>query len=146
MWLQPPQELLDALLAEGHKPAEALLALRNVMLVVLPFVVMADRQDLSGQVDVTRPGAPAVFIYDRFVGGVGYARAGYDRVDDLLAMCRALIEECGCAEGCPSCVGSVSRRQARRIGFDAEGGFLLPGKAAVKQLLQRWLGDPQAQV
>ncbi len=146
MWLQPPRELLDALLVEGHKPAEALLALRNVMLVVLPFVVMADRQDVSGQVDVTHPGAPAVFIYDRFIGGVGYARAGYERLDNLLAMSQALVEECACTEGCPSCVGSIGGRAARRIGFDADGGFLLPAKAAVKFLLQRWLesGSPPA--
>ena len=49
---------------------------------------------------------PTVFIYDAYPGGVGIAEGTFDRLQELLSATLDIIRECGCAEGCPSCVQS----------------------------------------
>jgi DEAD/DEAH box helicase domain-containing protein len=49
---------------------------------------------------------PTVFIYDGYPGGVGIAEATYGRLRELLTATHAIIAECPCGEGCPSCVQS----------------------------------------
>lgn len=48
---------------------------------------------------------PTLFMYDRIPGGVGLAPRLYDSREELLRRARALIDSCGCDQGCPSCVG-----------------------------------------
>ena len=49
---------------------------------------------------------PTIFIYDGYPGGVGIAEATYQNLAELLRATHAIIAECPCAEGCPSCVQS----------------------------------------
>ena len=53
-------------------------------------------------------GVPALFIYDRYPGGLGFAEKGYHMMEKLLSESRKLVEECTCRDGCPSCVGQPS--------------------------------------
>jgi DEAD/DEAH box helicase domain-containing protein len=46
----------------------------------------------------------ALYLYDAIQGGVGYAEKIFEKLDEALALCRAMLAECGCESGCPSCV------------------------------------------
>jgi DEAD/DEAH box helicase domain-containing protein len=94
----PPDELQGALLGLAH-------ALANVA----PLYLMSDPRDLGAVVEARSPhtGEPTVTLFERVPGGVGQAERLFALGGELLAAARALVEACGCAEGCPSCVGPV---------------------------------------
>ncbi|MCK5805923.1 MAG: DUF1998 domain-containing protein, partial [Lentisphaeria bacterium] len=46
----------------------------------------------------------SLYLYDQHEGGVGYTEKIYERIDDALALCRAVIDACPCRHGCPACV------------------------------------------
>ncbi|MFP4355637.1 MAG: DEAD/DEAH box helicase [Phycisphaerae bacterium] len=122
--------------AAGHKPIEALVGLRNLMLVTLPVLAMSDRRDLSGMVDSANLGQPTIFIYDRYPGGLGFAQHGYERLTQWLGLCRQIVAECPCQGGCPSCVGLANLRPPLHQDPDLGGqNFPVPDKAATISLL-----------
>ncbi len=51
---------------------------------------------------------PTVFLYDSYPGGVGFSEKLFECHDLALQQAQALIQECGCPHGCPSCVGPVN--------------------------------------
>jgi len=93
--------LADQLLGSLH-------ALEHGQIAVLPLIAMCDRWDIGGLSTNAHPqtGGPTIFIYDGHPGGVGITRRGYERFDHLVADASALIGECRCRSGCPSCVQS----------------------------------------
>ena len=139
-WLVPSQELMAAVKAQGRDPREGLNGIRNVAVHVLALLAMCDRLDLGGIVDSSNLGVPAIFLYDRYPGGLGFAEKGYQLCEELMAGCLRLIEECGCQEGCPSCVGSPVTRPAQHADPDLWGGYPLPDKEAALVILHRLLG------
>ena len=50
--------------------------------------------------------AATVVIHDAHPGGAGIAELAFAAADRHLAATLSVIAECGCAEGCPSCVQS----------------------------------------
>jgi len=52
-------------------------------------------------------GQPTVYLYERAPGGVGLAERLFRFHDHLIRTATGLVESCGCAAGCPSCVGPV---------------------------------------
>ncbi|MBL0062856.1 MAG: DUF1998 domain-containing protein [bacterium] len=54
----------------------------------------------------------AVFFYDGYPGGVGIAECMYSSMEDLLECTAALIENCSCEEGCPSCTSHLNADRA----------------------------------
>ena len=83
-------------------------ALEHAQIAVLPLIAMCDRWDIGGLSTNAHPqtGGPTIFIYDGHPGGVGLTRRGFDQFERLSADARALIGECPCRSGCPSCVQS----------------------------------------
>ncbi|MGH7721878.1 MAG: DEAD/DEAH box helicase [Candidatus Dormibacteria bacterium] len=59
---------------------------------------------------VTESGWPTVYIYDAVAGGVGFAERCHQGCADLAGMAAQLVASCGCAAGCPSCVGPARAR------------------------------------
>ena len=51
---------------------------------------------------------PTVFLFDNVPGGIGFSRKLFENHSELMLQARHLIERCGCADGCPSCVGPVN--------------------------------------
>jgi DEAD/DEAH box helicase domain-containing protein len=86
----------------------ALHALEHAQIAVLPLIAMCDRWDIGGLSTNAHPqtGGPTIFIYDGHPGGVGLTKRGFDQFERLSADARALIGECPCRSGCPSCVQS----------------------------------------
>ncbi len=140
LWLVPDSEVMDDVAGMGLKPVEALMGVRNLMLVCLPMLAMCDRRDLSGIVESSNTGSPTAFIYDRFLGGLGFAQKGYELIHDLLRMCTELLDGCECEEGCPSCVGLANLRPPVHQDPDLSRGYMIPSKLAVVALINRLTG------
>ncbi len=75
---------------------------------IFPLFALCDRNDVGG---ICYPHHPelqkgAVFIYDGYPGGVGLAQRGFEVATDLLERTLEHLRECGCEEGCPSCIHS----------------------------------------
>ena len=68
--------------------------------------VMTDPGDLGATVDLANTGRPAIFLYDKYPGGVGFAQRIYEMVEEIFQDALKLIAACTCEDGCPSCVGS----------------------------------------
>jgi DEAD/DEAH box helicase domain-containing protein len=103
---------LDSRQLEGEIPLETLLgalhATEHAQIAVLPLIAMCDRWDIGGLSTNFHPqtGSPTIFIYDGHPGGIGIARTAFQRFEELCRDAHALIAECPCASGCPSCVQS----------------------------------------
>jgi DEAD/DEAH box helicase domain-containing protein len=103
---------LDAAKLEAEIPLEILLgalhATEHAQIAVLPLIAMCDRWDIGGLSTNFHPqtGKPTIFVYDGHPGGIGIARTAFQRFDELCRDAHALIAECPCASGCPSCVQS----------------------------------------
>jgi DEAD/DEAH box helicase domain-containing protein len=48
---------------------------------------------------------PNLYLYDAYPGGIGFSEPLYRAHELLVAKTRELIVDCGCEQGCPSCVG-----------------------------------------
>jgi DEAD/DEAH box helicase domain-containing protein len=136
-WLVTGADLLREMRGRGLNPVEALVGIRNAAVHMLPLLAMCDKMDIGGMVDSANLGTPALFLYDRYPGGVGFAECGFHRVRTLLESCLRLIEECDCRAGCPSCVGLPTLRPPIHTDPDAGGGYPIPNKEAALYLLPR---------
>ena len=103
---------LDSRRLEQEIPLEVLLgalhATEHSQIAVLPLIAMCDRWDIGGLSTNYHPqtGTPTIFIYDGHPGGIGIARTAFARFEELCRDAHALVSECPCSDGCPSCVQS----------------------------------------
>ncbi len=140
MWLAPREETWRDLAREGHNPWEALSGVRNLFVQLLPMMAMCDPMDLGGLIDSSNLGRPAIFLFDRYPGGLGFAEQGWARLDELAAASLAHLEGCPCGDGCPACVGLPIYRPAQQQDLDAmKSAREIPGKEAARALLRRWV-------
>jgi DEAD/DEAH box helicase domain-containing protein len=86
----------------------ALHATEHAQIAVLPLIAMCDRWDIGGLSTNFHPqtGVPTIFLYDGHPGGIGITRTAFSRFEELCTDALALIAECSCSAGCPSCVQS----------------------------------------
>ncbi len=107
-WFEAPRALLHALVEREHHPVGALHATEHATIGLFPLLAICDRWDLGGISYAHHPqlDCPAVFVFDGWPGGVGLARTGFERAEELLRQTRALVADCPCEDGCPSCVHS----------------------------------------
>ncbi len=100
--------LPDAELRDFDDLAGAVHAAEHAAIGLLPLVVSCDRWDVGGLSTEAHPDTVGctAFVYDAYPGGAGFARGGFDRVDDWLPATRTAIVECPCEGGCPRCIQS----------------------------------------
>jgi DEAD/DEAH box helicase domain-containing protein len=103
----------------------ALIGLARVARSTAPLLLMCDPRDLGVLAQAQAPFTqrPTLFLYDAVPGGVGLTERLYTLMEELLQASIALVRDCGCDEGCPSCVGPVGEVGVR-------------GKAAALELLE----------
>jgi DEAD/DEAH box helicase domain-containing protein len=70
---------------------------------------------------------PTLFLYDNYPGGIGITAPLYEGRSAIVTDARQLVSECGCAYGCPSCIGPI-------LASDELRGYS-PKEAALKVLL-----------
>ncbi len=108
VWYPIPSSLVARLEREEGDLGGAVHAVEHASISLLPLFALCDRNDIGGVSTPYHPqvGAPAVFVHDAHPGGVGIAETGYRLLDEWLGATRTLLEECPCADGCPSCIQS----------------------------------------
>jgi DEAD/DEAH box helicase domain-containing protein len=97
--------------ADGGAPAfdaqAGLLGLSHVLAQVAPLFLMCDPHDLGAVAELKSPhtGAPTIYLFDKYPGGVGLSERLYELHPRLLRAAAETVARCACPEGCPSCVG-----------------------------------------
>ncbi len=107
-WFDVPSSAIERVTARYASLAGALHACEHAAIGVLPLFALCDRNDIGGVSTLTDggAGAPQVYIYDAYPGGVGIAEMGYEMVDRLWRSTLSLVRDCPCLDGCPSCIQS----------------------------------------
>jgi DEAD/DEAH box helicase domain-containing protein len=136
LWMYPDEALVSRIKKAGKKPIEGLVGLKNVLINILPLFVMCDRQDMGGIVESSNVGHPAIFLYDRYRGGLGFCEKGYELLPEVLRSALQLIEDCPCDGGCPSCVGLPILRPPQHQDPDPGHGYPIPDKETAELLLR----------
>ena len=108
LWLAPPEGACEAVRNAGRVFAEGLIGIANALVECAPLYVMCDVQDIGVVVDSSNLKVDALFLYDRYPGGMGYAQRCADSIEELMQAVYSVISECPCESGCPSCVGSAA--------------------------------------
>ncbi|HUI89985.1 MAG TPA: DEAD/DEAH box helicase [Anaerolineales bacterium] len=105
---------LVTLCASCHRKAEQNVRIRSglaglsyALSQLAPLFLMCDPSDLGVHTDAagTILAHPAIVIYDQVPAGIGFSQKLFEIHDELMARTLELVSECGCEDGCPSCVG-----------------------------------------
>ena len=102
-----PELLADAGVPDGAVPG-TLHAVEHTGIGILPLFTICDRWDVGGVSTALHADTmlPTIFIYDGYQGGAGIAELGFEAADRHLHATLGVLEDCPCADGCPSCVQS----------------------------------------
>lgn len=134
LWIVPPQEALAEARKWGRVPGEGLLGIANVLREVLPLFVMCDPVDIGTTVNSRSTDSPAIYVYDKYPGGLGFSLKAYDLMEEIMKAARDLIASCSCSRGCPSCVGSPIPPFSQ-LDPESAGKGMIPDKEAAMVLL-----------
>jgi DEAD/DEAH box helicase domain-containing protein len=120
-WWEFPLDMADRMQMPHSVLGDALKALGHVLQSAAAIYLMCDIRDVRAVPMVRAPltQKPTIFIYDNHAGGVGFSRRLFGMHDEVKVAARDLITKCGCAAGCPSCVGP-----ALEIGEQGKAGAL----------------------
>ncbi|MBM3238674.1 DEAD/DEAH box helicase [Candidatus Poribacteria bacterium] len=133
-WFAPPEEIVRQMIRNKLLVGEALIGIANVLVEVAPVFVMCDTQDIGAVVDAKNLNRDALFLHDRYPGGMGYARRCLEKFADIIQTVAEVIRNCGCEDGCPSCVGSAVPPSAM-TDLDSAVRGRIPNKQAAQFLL-----------
>ncbi|HXQ38030.1 MAG TPA: Zn-binding domain-containing protein, partial [Anaerolineales bacterium] len=108
-------ENLTTLCPSCHHKAEQNVRMRSglaglayVLGNLAPLFLMCDTGDLGTHIEPVENktfGQPTVVLYDSIPAGIGFSQKLFEMHDELIARALELVNECRCADGCPSCVG-----------------------------------------
>jgi len=140
MWLAPPADIVERMQADGLVVGEGLIGIANVLSEVVQIFVMCDAQDIGTVVNSSCLDRDAMFLYDRYPGGMGFARRCMDRMSEILETIFSVVSECCCEDGCPSCVGAALPAFAM-TDLDSAVRGRIPNKRAAYVLLGELLAN-----
>ena len=138
LWLVPPPEIFTLVRKWGRVPSEGLLGLSNVLREVVPLFVMCDPLDIGTTVNAGSTTGQAVYLYDKYPGGLGFSLKSYDLIEEIMMAALELINSCSCESGCPSCVGSPIPPFSQ-LDPDTGGRGMIPDKEAALVILHSLL-------
>lgn len=107
-WIEIPPPLFDRMTTERLHAMGGIHAMEHALIGMMPLMVLCDRNDLGGISHPYHPQVkgPAVFVYDGYAGGMGFAARAFAAIGRLLDQTRQVVADCPCDLGCPSCVHS----------------------------------------
>ena len=141
LWLVPPDRAAETVRGHHRVFAEGLVGIANVLVEVAPMFVMCDVQDIGVVVDAANLGRDAIFLYDRYPGGMGYAERCAEVMGELIESVHTVVSRCRCDDGCPSCVGAAVPSFALSD-LDSGTRGRIPDKEAALIILHEILGLP----
>jgi len=139
VYMYPEPEVVGVVKRRGKNLVEGLVGVKNVLINILPLFVMCDRQDIGGLVESSNTGKPAIFLYDRFKGGLGFSEKAYGLLPGILRAALGVIDDCPCEGGCPSCVGLPVFRPPQHQDPDGGHGYPIPDKETARLILKEIL-------
>lgn len=121
-WLQIPDNVVRVyrrLLQRSYKGEMVLNnhfeGIANAVKNAAMMVTMAAQDDIdvciSGNALIPDDGeedSVSLFIYDKYVGGLGYSEKIYDLIPTILENAVRMVKNCSCRDGCPACVGDYT--------------------------------------
>jgi DEAD/DEAH box helicase domain-containing protein len=137
-WITVDEDLWHTL---GRETLEAgLQGMAHTLRHVASLRLMCDPRDLGAVAEVrsvtTR--LPTVTVYEMYPGGVGYSARMFELHRELLEQGAALVHDCPCLAGCPSCIGPLhlveGAKEACLKLLEAGGG--LAARDSVIQVVQ----------
>ncbi|MEO2032688.1 MAG: DEAD/DEAH box helicase [Planctomycetaceae bacterium] len=110
--LHPPAEWCREIEKDDKRHIGAALhGLSYILRQTAPALCLCDKQNIETDVSLVElepdDWKSALYLYDTIEGGVGYAEKIFEILAEALALCQTIIDECGCAAGCPSCVTAL---------------------------------------
>jgi DEAD/DEAH box helicase domain-containing protein len=107
-WVIPAPDTGQCIARSHRDFAGGLHGAEHAIIALMPLHVMCDRWDIGG---LSSPGfgedcEPTIFVYDGYEGGIGLAEKAYELLPALFSSAYELVRDCGCNEGCPSCIYS----------------------------------------
>lgn len=107
-WMSILPEIADSFRKDELQ--SGLLGLSNLLVNVAPIYLMCDPRDIKVVAQIRAPftNAPTLYLYDNYPGGVGFSEKLFGMHNQLLDAAYQLLTECGCEQGCPSCVGPIN--------------------------------------
>jgi DEAD/DEAH box helicase domain-containing protein len=108
LWWDMPKEWQKLVKRRGYSFSGGMHAIEHAVMSMLPLYAMCDRFDIGGHTTLAHPetGLSQIFIYDAHPGGIGISEQGYHMIADLWEATLAMIRDCPCEFGCPSCIYS----------------------------------------
>lgn len=121
-WLELPAEVTDVYrhLLQETKSGEKVLnnhfeGMANAIKSAAMMVTMASSEDIDVIVsnnalipDEQNEESVYLFIYDKYVGGLGYSEKIFDLIPQILDHAVKMVSQCACEDGCPACVGDYT--------------------------------------
>ncbi len=139
VWLVPPEELMVKVRDAGLDAHAGLRGIGYATRMLLPLFMTCDTLDFSHTVGAVNAPWNAVFIYERYLHGLGFTMKAYDRLHEIMPRVLQVLEDCPCDEGCPCCVGKPLRQYTT---WNVERGEAsIPSKPGALMILQNMLGD-----
>jgi DEAD/DEAH box helicase domain-containing protein len=132
LWLDVPESL--------EPDSASLHAFEHALVNAVPLALLCDRHDIGSTSDERR-----LYLYDFADGGIGLAEKAYLVLEQLVSNALAVLRECPCSEGCPSCMqlpgcaranaaldklGGVALLEGRSVGAARATRAVLSGRAS----------------
>ena len=107
MWWTMPPDLTQSIPSDTLK--NGMMGVANLLRIVCPLYLMCSPQDIAVVYQVRSPvtGEPTLILYDQCPGGIGLSQKAFNMREMLLERALQVVNDCGCPQGCPSCVGPV---------------------------------------
>lgn len=112
-WWSVPATVLAHLGASRH---DVLRGMVHAVREVARLATLAERGDLAGTTfryaDPDGAMRTAIAVYDLHPGGLGFALQAFALAERVVADAQALLDRCGCRDGCPACTGELGLERA----------------------------------
>ena len=104
-WIQLPEEVTKIYKTPPIQPRNYFAGITFAIQNAAMMLTMTTRDDISAGLIGQSEDNPAICIYDRFVGGLGYSEKAYDLIDAIIRNAIKMVDGCRCKDGCAACIG-----------------------------------------
>jgi DEAD/DEAH box helicase domain-containing protein len=139
VWIIPPEDLMEKVRRSGLDAHGGLRGIGYGTRMLLPLFLTCDTLDFSHTIGSANSPWNTIFIYERYVHGLGFTRKAYELLHRILPAVLENLRNCPCDDGCPCCTGKPLRQYATWY-YDL-GEASIPSKAAARMVLEGLLGD-----